>query len=90
MNQIGDTTTSSSLEVIHVLSRIEQWEQDAQASGSLSREQKQALDKLKVDLCASILQITESAQDQILSLINNLPPNLANTLWDDIRDLFHG
>ena len=82
MSQIGDTTTCAAFKEIQTLSTIHLLEQALQASGSFSEEEKQALAKLKVELGERIKQITTIANGEIVSLLENLSPDIDNTPGD--------
>ena len=82
MEEIENLHRVTVSEATRGLRTIQQYEQTAR--------DKQALARLEAGLCNKIGHITQKASDDIIYLLESLPPNIANTLWDDIRDLLDG
>ena len=73
MSQIGEVTAYASFEMVRVLSTMALWEHAAEASGTLSPENKQALENIREALCKTVRRATENANAKILALLENLP-----------------
>ncbi len=82
MNEIGEISSYATFEAARSLATMTLWEQ----AGELSPEQRQQLASLKTALCQDLERTARLSSAKIIALIERLPPDAQESLWDELAD----
>ncbi len=86
MSEIGDVSSYAAYEAARTLVTANLWEQAAQ----LSPQEKEKLGRLKDVFLSHLACVTSIADEKIVALIRNLPPEAQPSAWDEFWDTLLG